>query len=526
MCKTRAGWRRHRGGVTPPVPGRRRAGPLLTVLLTGQAMASMDGSIVAVAVPTIRDTLGAGDAAIQLTLAGYTLAFGVLVVTGARLGDRFGHATCFRLGLVGFTAASFVCGLAPDPVTLVVARVAQGATGAVMVPQVLSLIQLTFDGARRARAIGLYSMVLALGVAAGQVVGGLVVALDLGGAGWRPAFLLNIPVGAALLLASGRYLPPRTAAAGSRLDLVGVAGLTAAMAALVLPVVLGREQGWPGWMLAAVLSAGLVGLLAFRWHEWRLAARGGSPLVELAALRAPGVRAGLAACFLIMGCYAAFLFTLMLHLQGGLGFGPLRAGLTFLPYPVGFAAVSLGESRLPGRLRAALPVAGPLAFAGAIGLLAVLVVGPAGGAWPGPAAAPLLLLAGAGHAAGFTPLFTIVASRVEQRYAATLSGMGSTGALLASVFGVAAVAAVYLAVTGDDPARSTTGLTTVIAVVAALLLVGAAGALRVRGTAPASGVGAASEAEASEAEAAPEAEASSEAETAPEPAPVRDAGDR
>lgn len=489
MFKTRPARPGHSGGVTALAPGRQRAVPLLTVLLVGQAMASMDGSIVAVAIPTIRRTLGAGDAAIQLTLAGYILAFGVLVVTGARLGDRLGHATAFRLGLAGFTLASLACGLAPDPTTLVVARIGQGATGALMVPQVLSLIQLSFQGARRARAIGLYSMVLALGVAAGQLVGGLVVALDLGGLAWRPAFLLNLPVGVGLLLASRRYLPARTAAAtAARLDLVGVGLLSAGMLAAVLPVVIGREQGWPAWLVGCSLLVAVVGLVTFRWYEHRLAGRGGAPLVELAALRPAGVRLGLAAVFLLMGCYAAYLFTLMLYLQDGLGFGPLAAGLTFLPYPAGFALVSLGERRLPARLREALPVAGPLLFAGTIGLLALAVLAAGGdGGWPAVLAAPLLLLAGAGHAAGFTPLFTRVLSWVEPRYAATLSGTGSTGSLLASVFGVAAVGSVYLAVAGEpgraaaaQPGRSAAGLTAVTAIVIGLLLVGAACAHRVR----------------------------------------------
>ncbi|MPZ27084.1 MAG: MFS transporter [Micromonosporaceae bacterium] len=494
MFKTRRGPAARVGGVTTLAPGR-RAVPLLTVLLVGQAMASMDGSIVAVAIPTIRHTLGAGDAAIQLTLAGYTLAFGVLVVTGARLGDRLGHATAFRLGLAGFTLASLACGLAPDPATLVVARIVQGATGALMVPQVLSMIQLSFQGARRARAIGLYSMVLALGVAAGQLVGGLVVALDLGGLAWRPAFLLNLPVGVVLLVASRRHLPPRTAgAAATRLDLVGVGLLSAAMLAAVLPVVIGREQGWPAWAMGGSLLVAAVGLVSFRWYEHRLAGRGGAPLVELTALRPAGVRPGLVAGFLIMGCYAAYLFALMLHLQDGLGFGPLAAGLTFLPYPAGFALVSLGEQRLPARLRAALPVAGPLLFAGAIGLLALAVLGagsggwpavldPGGRGWPAVLAVPLLLLAGAGHAAGFTPLFARVLSWVEPRYAATLSGMGSTGSLLAGVFGVAAVGSVYLAV-ADAPGRSAAGLIAVTAVVIGLLLVGAGCARRVRSVRP------------------------------------------
>jgi MFS family permease len=443
---------------------------LLAVLLVGQAMATMDGSIVAVAAPTIRDSLGATGGDIQLIIAGYLLAFAVLVVTGARLGDRYGHGRVFRAGLGGFTVASACCGLAPAAAGLVLARLAQGAAGALMVPQVVSLIQLHFDGARRARAIALYSMVLALGVAAGQIVGGLVVALDLVGAAWRPAFLLNVPVGVALLLAGRRLMAAPPPDRHPRFDLVGVLALSAGMAAMVLPLAIGRERGWPAWSWPS-LAAGAAGLVAFLTYERGLAARGGSPLVDPAAVRPRGVRPGLVAGFVIMGCYTGYLFTLTMHLQGGLGFGALAAGLTFLPYPVGFASLSLGERRLPEALRARLPVAGPLLFAGAVTVLAGLA---AGGDWPALAAVPLLYAAGAGHAAGFSPLFTAVLARVEPRYAATVSGMASTGTLLAGVLAVSTLGGVYLAVAGPDQSRSAAGLTTVTVLIGALLLVGAA----------------------------------------------------
>jgi MFS family permease len=448
---------------------RRGSGGLLAVLLVGQAMATMDGSIVAVAIPTIRATLGASGGEIQLILAGYLLAFAVLVVTGARLGDRYGHGRVFRAGLACFTLASLACGLAPTAVALVLARLAQGAAGALMVPQVVSLIQLHFDGARRARAVALYSMVLALGVAAGQIVGGLMVALDLAGTAWRPAFLLNVPVGAGLLLAGRRLAAAPAGRRAPRLDLVGVAALAAALTAVTVPLVIGRERGWPDWSFP-ILAAGAAGLLGFQAYERRLAARGGSPLVDPAAVRPAGVRPGLLACFLIMGCYTAYLFALTLHLQGGLGFGPLAAGLTFLPYPAGFATLSLGARWLAEPVRSRLPVAGPLVFGGAIAVLAVLV---AGGDRPGAATVPLLYAAGAGHAAGFSPLFTSLLARIEPRYAATVSGMASTGTLLAGVLSVSTLGGVYLAVVGDDPTRSATGLAAVTALVAALLVFGA-----------------------------------------------------
>jgi MFS family permease len=178
------------------------------VLLVGQAMASMDASILVVAAPSLRSSLHASGAELQLILATYTLTFGALVVSGARLGDVLGKRRAFVVGLAAFTICSLAGGLAPDPGPLIVARAFQGAAAALMTPQVLSIIQVQFDGERRARAIGAYSMILAVGVAAGQILGGLLVTAHLAAAAWRPALLVNAPIGAPLLLASRRVLPP------------------------------------------------------------------------------------------------------------------------------------------------------------------------------------------------------------------------------------------------------------------------------------------------------------------------------
>lgn len=457
------------------VAARPRAGSMLAALLVGQAMASMDNSIVAVAAPAIRADLGASGAVQQLVLAGYTLAFAVLVVTGARLGARYGYQRVFLLGLAGFTLTSLVCGVAPNSAILVAARVAQGATAAVMTPQVLSLIQLRFEGGARARAIGLYSMVLALGVAAGQIVGGVVVTLDVAGLSWRPAFLVNVPIGLVLLVLGPRLLPAG-AAAPARLDLVGVWLLSAAMVGVVLPLVLGREQGWPVWAWLGTLCVGGILLAVFLRHEGRVAA----PLVDLAVLASRAVRLGLAACCAVMGCYAALLFTLTLHMQDGLGFTALRAGLAFVPYATGFAACSLLAARLPARVRDLLPIAGPLAFA----VAAIVLAGISRDGWPVLAASALLLVAGAGHAAGFTPLVTRIAAAVRPDQAASLSALVSTSALLSSVLGVVALGGVYLALLGTHPHLAFAAVATLLAV---LLLAGAVSAtLSTRPAAPSS----------------------------------------
>ncbi|QFG25531.1 MFS transporter [Actinomadura sp. WMMB 499] len=445
----------------PAVPRRR---PMLAVLLTGQLMASMDGSIASVAAQSIRTGLGTGGTAIQLIVSGYLLATGVLLVTCARIGDVVGHRRAFLLGLGCFTGASLLCGLAPDAATLVLARVAQGAGAALLIPQVLSLIQLTWDGTARRRALGLYGMVLALGVALGQVVGGLVVGADLFGLGWRPVFLLNVPVGAVLLALGPRLLPASPAVGRARLDLVGVAILSVAMTALIVPLVFGPDHGFPAWSWIS-LAGGAAGLSAFVRHE----AGARHPLLDLAALRPEGVKPGLAACWLGMGCYTVLLLTLTLHLQSALGFSPLRAGLAFVPYTIGFGLVSLTWDRYPRPVRDALPVAGPIMLGSGAVALALLDRGQ----WHLYASVPPLVLAGAGHAAGYSPLIARIASLVEPRLASAVSALNATGPTLAGVVAVAGLGGVYFAAP-----TSADGLLRTAAAVAALLALAAGCAAR------------------------------------------------
>lgn len=431
-----------------------RQGPMLAVLLTGQAMASMDGSIVSVAAQTIREDLGAGGTAVQLVVSGYLLTTGVLLVTCARLGDIIGHRRAFLVGLAWFTVASLVCGLAPNAPFLILARVAQAVGAALLMPQVFSLIQLHWDGAARRRAIGLYSMVLSLGVALGQILGGLITTVS-----WRPAFLINLPVGVVLLVVGSRTLVEGERSS-ARLDLGGIGLLTGAMAALVGPLIFGRDYGWPAWVWVS-LACGALLLGAFVAYERR---KGEAALLNLATLRPRGVKPGLAACWIVMGCYTVFLLTLTLHLQSALGFSPLEAGLAFVPYALGFGSLSLSWTGYPRRVQNILPVVGPIAFAVCTTALVLL----AREEWPVAAAIPLLYVAGAGHAAGYSPLIARLTTLVDARLASALSGLNSTGPLLAGVASVAGLGSVYFAAP-----TSAGGLERVTLAIAALLALGA-----------------------------------------------------
>ncbi len=436
---------------------------LLMTLLAGQALASMDAEILVIAAPSLSTDLHASGGQLQLIVAMYTLAFGALVVTGARLGDVLGHRRVFLLGLTAFTLASLAGGLAPTASMLIGAVALQGVGAALMTPQVLSIIQLHFVGEPRARAIGAYSMVLAAGVATGLVLGGLLVSAHLLVAAWRPALLLNAPVGAMVLISAHRYLPDTGGRAPVRLDPAGAAALAAALLALIVPLTFGRDAGWPIWVWPC-LAACAAALAGFIRLERRIAAQGGDPLFDLDILKPPGVAAGIGAVALVMACYAGFLVSLTLHLQESLRFSPLEAGLIFVAYASGFATASLTWTRTGVTARDRLPIAGPPVMATA--LLAVGLIAR-GGHWPVGLMTPLLFIGGAAHASVFSPLAARLTTAVRAEQASDLSGLVLTASLVGQVLGVAVFVGVYLSAAPQGSAHAF--LLTTVALGAALV---------------------------------------------------------
>ncbi|GAA2743472.1 MFS transporter [Kitasatospora cinereorecta] len=452
-----------------------RPGRLLALILTGQLMAVLDVAIVNVAVPTIRTDLHASGAALQLVIAGYTIAYAVLLITGARLGARHGYSRVFQYGLAGFTAASLACGLAPGTGALIAFRLLQGVGAALMVPQVMSLVQRTFTGAARTRALGLYSAVLAGGMALGQVLGGVLVSADLFGTGWRPVFLVNVPIGIALLLAGRRLLPATPGDRSRRFDLPGLVVLALTIGLLVVPLVLGHELGWPAWGWAMLAASGVL-FAGFAVVEWRIAARGGQPLIPGRVLRAPGLLPAAVSVFLVMAGFAGFLFAFALHQQAGLAHSAVRAGLLSAPVAVGFGLSSLHWQRLPARLHGALPV------------LALALVAPAylavglmlrGGGEIG--LAPEAVLAALGLVAGcaYSPLFGRALARVDPADAADASGVLVTLVQLGQVVGVAVLGTVFLSRVSfpATPRASGQALWTTVAAIAGALVLAAVSAL-------------------------------------------------
>jgi MFS family permease len=458
--------------ATPTLPPRApaRTGWILAVILLGQFMAMLDASIVNVAAPTIRAELHTSGAGLQLVVAGYIISYAVLLITGARLGDLAGHGRMFQAGLALFTLTSLACGLAPGSGALIAFRFAQGAGAALLVPQVFSLIQRTFAGPARARALSFYAAIIAAGGIVGQVLGGLLVDANLVGSGWRPVFLVNVPVGVVLLAMGRRLLPHDRGEPGRRLDPVGTLVLAAAVFALVLPLVLGHEYDWPLWTwLSLAGSLALFG--AFAVLQRRTA---GVALISARVLRAPGLPAAAVAILLAMASYAGYMFATAVHLQNGLGYSPTRAGLAFTPGALAFAVGSLNWRRVPAsRWRRMIPLGLVVAAAGDFGIAWSLH----GGRSAGVGFAASIALFGLGLGVAFSPLITVALTHVPVGDAADASGVLATLAQLGQVIGVATFGSLYLTLVTGHGSGASIGVTAcafagcaLLAAVAALFL--------------------------------------------------------
>ena len=446
-------------------------GRLLAVLLMGPLMAQADATIANVATPSIRADLGASGAALELVVGGYMIAFAMLLITGARLGQTHGYRRVFVLGVTTFTSASVLCGIAPTPAVLVAARVMQGAGAALMFPQTLTGIQLSFEGAERARAIGLYAIALSSGAVAGQILGGGLISLDIAGTDWRAIFLVNAPIGAAVALAARRHLPADGGRATRGVDVGGVATLSAAILLIVAPLVLGRAEGWPAWAWIS-LAASAPALALFVVVERRVAARDGSPLMNLGVIARPTVSWSLVALLAATGTYYALLFTLAQYLQQGLGRSPFLSGLTLVPWVVAFGAAGQLVRRVPERARPLVPSAGCALLAAAYVAISAALLGDRHGE-----ALLLVVLAAGGLGLGiqFSALIAHLSNAVPPRYAPDISGVSSTLMQIGGTVGVAAFGTLYLGLAADG---ATHAFAVVTAAFAAAALLAAAAAYR------------------------------------------------
>ncbi|MDR6426439.1 EmrB/QacA subfamily drug resistance transporter [Variovorax paradoxus] len=430
----------------------RGAGTLgLWVMLSGTFLVVLDFFIVNVALPSMQRELRASAGTLQMVVAGYGLATAAGLITGGRLGDLFGRRRMFMLGLLLFTLASAACGLAPNAELLVAARVLQGLAGALLQPQVLAMIGLAYTGESRARAFAAYGLTLGLGATLGQLVGGLLIHADPGGLGWRSCFLINVPIGLLALVLAPRAIPPLANGGNSRLDLAGMLLVAAGSVAVVLPLVEGREQGWPLWSWLC-LAASLPLLAAFAFQQRRLAANGGAPLVAPVLLANRRFVMGLFTTLAFYVGNASLYFVLALYLQQGLALDPLSSGLVFTSLAVGFFATSMAGARLARRFGGQPPIAlGALVLAVGHALQFVNVAGWAGHAHVVAWMVPLLLVQGAGLGMVMAPLVSTVLAGLPPQHAGVASGVLSMVQQASNALGVALIGILFYGRLGGAP---------------------------------------------------------------------------
>jgi len=404
-------------------------------------MVVLDFFIVNVALPSIQTDLHATAGSVEWVVAGYALTSAVFLITAGRLGDRFGRRRLFTFGLVLFTLASAACGAAATPTELVIARLVQGIAGAMLMPNVLSIIGVLYNGPDRVRALGIYGTVMGGAAISGQLIGGALMATNVLGLGWRTCFLINVPVGALAVLLAPRLIPESRAESSATLDLPGTVLITAVLTAVVLPLVEGRQHGWPTWTWISFAAAPVL-LALFIGRQRRVERRGGSPLLDASLFRQRSFSAGLLTQFAFWGGQASFFVVLALYLQQGRGLHPLAAGLVFTILASAYVAASMTAPRLTGRFGRRVIGGGALILATGHALLlgGVADVGVGGSV---AVLAPGLLLVGAGMGLVLAPLATTILQSLEPERAGAASGMLTTMQGVGNALGVAVTGVIF-----------------------------------------------------------------------------------
>ncbi|GAA3866562.1 MFS transporter [Streptomyces lacrimifluminis] len=441
---------------TPAVVPDRRRWFALAIVMTAAFMDLVDVTIVNVAIPSIQREAGASFSQIQWITAGYALAFAAGLVTGGRLGDIHGRKRLFLVGIGGFTLASALCGFAANPEMLVASRILQGAMAAMMVPQVLSIVHATFPAHERGKVFGLFGAIVGLGAVSGPLLGALLTEWDLFGLGWRPIFLINLPVGIAGLILGRRFITESKAPRAMKLDLVGVALVTLGLLMLLYPLTQGRELGWPLWGYLSMAGAlGVFGaLVAYEKRKTRI---DGSPLIELSLFRVKSFAAGIAVQTVFGVGLGIFFLVWTLYMQMGLGWSALRAGLTGVPFSIAVSvAAGMSVQKLVPRFGRKVLQAGALVMGLGV-LIYIWESGRYGLAITSWQMALPLVVMGAGMGLIVAPLTDAVLSEVPREHAGSASGLINTVQQMGNALGLGLVSVVFFGAMGDRLAPSEVG---------------------------------------------------------------------
>jgi EmrB/QacA subfamily drug resistance transporter len=431
--------------ASPASPDRRWLA--LAVLLIGAFMDLLDGNIILVAAPTVQRDLHADYAVVQWIAVAYALAFAVMLIVGGRLGDIYGRKRMFLTGLAGFTVASALCAVAPDAGVLVVARLLQGTMAAVMVPQVLAIVHVTFSPRERGNVIGLYAAIGGLAIVAGPVLGGVLTSWSPFGLGWRAIFMVNLPVGVAAFVLAALLLRETTAQRAPSLDRWGAVLAVLGLALLFVPLLQGQTLGWPWWSVASmVLSVPVFGL--FVVHEHRRTRAGRTPLVVLSLFRSRTYSAGVLAMLLMQCAPGAFFLTWMIYQQRGLGWSPLHSGLTTIPFSVGLAmSGALAGQVLYPRFGRRSIMAGIVLMMIGLAYYGVVAGQQGAGVTSWDAVVPFLCI-GAGMGQIVAPLSAVALADVPPDDAGAASGVVNATMQLGGATGIALIGTVFFASIG------------------------------------------------------------------------------
>jgi EmrB/QacA subfamily drug resistance transporter len=421
----------------------------LACLLVGSFLAPLDFFIVNVAMPAITTGLKASTADVQLVISGYAVVYAVFLITGGRLGDIYGRRVVFLIGLVGFALASAFCGLAWSPLSLVIGRLLQALAAAAMAPQALASIHALFPRRERGRALSIYGITLGFSSVIGQLLGGALVGANIDGLGWRLIFLINVPIVVVAFIATLKVLRESRSERRPRLDWGGVVLSCAALTALVLPLVEGRERGWPWWSIVMLLTTPFF-VEAFRRYEIRVAKAGGDPLVAIEIFQSRGLLRGLSA---IMFLYAIATFFLIysIYLQTALGFDALHAGLGIIPFSIGFVT---GSTFMPlfGRVlgRAATSLGFCFSAVGAIATALIAGHFPIGVIPPWTLMGPAVMVIGLGMGTSIPTMMRAIVERVEPRHAGLVSGLVNSTLQVSAAVAIAVLGGLFYTVIGTS----------------------------------------------------------------------------
>lgn len=413
------------------------------VILSANLLSVIDFLIVNIALPSIRRDLGASEAHMQLTVAGYGLAFAVFLITGGRLGDIYGRKRLFLIGMAGFTLASALCGFAQSPNQLVLFRVIQGFVAALMTPQVLATIQVAFTGQERDTATGMVGAVVGVGSFLGNVLGGYLVQANLFDLGWRPIFFVNIPIGIVALILAYFLVPESSSPTAKKLDIPGALISGVGLFLFIFPIAEGREQGWPWWAFLMMVGALIVGYW-FVQYEKLVTRRGGSPLVNLELFQTGSYGRGLISILLLFSGISSFSFTLTYFLQQGLFVTPAQVGLIFSALSISFLLSSLGAVKAVSKIGAKTLLVGLSIMQ--VGQLLLIILPLYWGANLNPyALMPVLFLYGIGQGLSVPQVIRQTLNEIGVENAGAASGVLQTVQQIAFSLGVSVVGAIFFA---------------------------------------------------------------------------------